>query len=66
MTYAGVSETKIGNYTYDICYFYVNFGKEYVCRIFHKGSTNLVCEKKGKTTRAALLAARKAAKAILL
>ena len=66
MTYAGVSETKIGNYTYDVCYFSVNFGKEYVCRIFHKGSTKLVCEKNGKTTRAALLAARKAGKAILL
>ena len=66
MTYAGVSETKIGNYIYDVCYFSVNFGKEYVCRIFHKGSTKLVCEKNGKTIRAALLAARKAAKAILL
>lgn len=66
MSYAGVSETKIGNYTYDVRYFSVNLGKEYVCRIFHKGSAKLVCEKKGKTTRAALLAARKAAKAILL
>lgn len=66
MSYAGVSETKIGNYTYDVCYFSVNMCKEYVCRIFHKGSTKLVCEKRGKTTRAALLAARKAAKAILL
>lgn len=61
MTYAGVSETKIGNCTYDVCYFSVNMCKEYVCRIFHKGSTKLVCEKKGKTTRAALLSARKAA-----
>lgn len=66
MNYAGVSETKIGNYTYNVWYFSENMCKEYVCRIFHKGSTKLVCEKRGKTPRAALLAARKAAKAILL
>lgn len=66
MIYAGVSETNIGNYTYDVRYFSVNMCKEYICRIFYKGSAKLVCEKKGKTTRAALLAARKAAKAILL